>query len=220
MNCPDCRDRLQQWFDARTPNAAPPALCSACAEWSAAAGRLDHGLRLLTVPAPPADLADHIIRQVRARRRRRRTRLLFTAGIVAAAATALLAVWFGFPVFKPTTPIVIPPIAHKAPEPEPPVPAVNLRDSVAQAGSAVASLTSRTADETVAKTKVLLPVVVDPSLGKVDLASTVEPTARSLRETGESVTAGLAPVADSARRAVGLFFRELPSMEANPRTGY
>ena len=71
---------------------------------------------------------------------------------------------------------------------------------MAQAGSAVASLTTRTADETVAKTKVLLPVVVDPSLGKVELTSSVEPAARSLRETGESMTAGLEPVADSARR--------------------
>ena len=65
MNCPDCRDRLQQWFDARTRDAAspgePPALCPACAEWAAAARRLDRGLRLLTPPTPPPYLTDRIV---------------------------------------------------------------------------------------------------------------------------------------------------------------
>jgi hypothetical protein len=218
MNCPDCRDRLQQWFDARTPGAAPP-VCPACAEWSVAAVRLDRGLCLLAAPAPPAHLADRIVAQVKARRRRR-VRLVFAAGIVAAAATVLLAVWQSFPMGAPSRPpIVVPSIVAEAPAPEPSVPSVNLRDSVAQAGSAMASLTSRTADETVAKTKVLL-VVVDPSLGQLDLQSASGPPARSLRETGESVTAGLEPVADSARRAVGLFLRELPPMDANSKTGF
>jgi hypothetical protein len=217
MNCPDCRDSLQQWFDARTPDAAPPPLCPVCAEWGVAAGRLDHGLRLLAASAAPASLADRIVARIRARRRRR-VRILFAAGGVAAAAMVLLAVWFSFPVRQPTKPEVNPPFAVKTPELEPVAPSVNLRNSVAQAGSAMASLTSRTADETVAKTRALLPAVVDPSVGKLDLP-TVAP-ARSFRETGESVTAGLEPVADSARRAVSLFFRELPPMDAAPKTGF
>jgi hypothetical protein len=217
MNCPDCRDRLQQWLDARTPGAAPPTLCPACAEWSVAAGRLDHGLRLLAAPAPPSQLASRIVAEVRARRRRR-VRLTFAAGIVAAAAMVLVAVWFSFPARKPATPMGVPSVVAKAREPEPSVPSVNLRDSVAQAGSAMASLTSRTADEAVAKTKALLPVVVDPSPAKLD--SPPAAPARSLRDTGESVTAGLEPVADSARRAVSLFFRELPPMDANPKAGF
>lgn len=212
MNCPDCRDRLQQWFDARTPGAAPP-LCPACAEWSVAAGRLDRGLRLLASPAPPAYLADRIIARLRAKRRR--VRLLYAVGALAAAAMVLLTVWLSFALHQPTKPDVIPQGFVKAPEPEPSPPSVNLRDSVAQAGSAMASLTSRTADETVAKTKILLPAVVDPLPGKLD-----PPPTRSLRDTGESVTAGLEPVADSARRAVSLFFRELPPMDANPKTGF
>jgi hypothetical protein len=215
VNCPDCGDRLQRWLDARTPGAAPP-LCPACAEWSAAAVRLDRGLRLLAAPAPPAYLADRIIARLRARRRR--VRLLFTAGLVAAAAMVFLTVWLGFPVSKPIESGGIPHVFVRAPDPEPSVPSVNLRDSVAQAGSAMASLTARTADETVAKTKALLPLTVEPSLGKLDLPPAA-PT-RSLRDTGESVTAGLEPVADSARRAVSLFFRELPPMDATPKTGF
>ena len=98
MNCPDCRDRLQQWLDARTREAAttpgePPALCPACSEWGAAARRLDRGLRLLAPPAPPAFLTGRIVAQVAAERRRRRTRLFMATGIAAAAATLLLGVW-------------------------------------------------------------------------------------------------------------------------------
>jgi hypothetical protein len=212
MNCPDCRDRLQQWFDARTPDAAPPPLCPVCAEWGVAAGRLDHGLRLLTAPPAPASLADRIVASIRARRRRR-VRMLFAAAVVAAAATVLLAVWFNFPVGQPTKPEVNPPFALKESEPEPPAPSVNLRNSVAQAGSAMASLTSRTADETVAKTRALLPLTGDP------FRAATTP-ARPPRETGESVTASLEPVADSARRAVSLFFRELPPMDAASKTGF
>jgi hypothetical protein len=215
MNCPECRDRLQQWFDARTPDAAPPALCPACAEWAVAAGRLDHGLRLRAAPAPPAYLADRIVARLRARHRR--IRLFFAAGIIAAAATVLLAVWFTFPAFRAPTPAG-PPIVAKAPDPESPMPSVNLRDSVAQASSAMASLTTRTADETMAKTKALLPGVVEPSLAKRNLPPPAP--ARSLRDTGESVTAGLEPVADSARRAVSLFYRELPPMDANSKAGF
>ena len=92
---------------------------------------------------------------------------------------------------------------------------------MAEAGSAVAALTTRTADETVAKTKVLMPVMTDPSLAALDLdPSPLDPSARSLRDAGEGVTAGLEPVTDSARRAVGLFLRELPPMDAHPKTGF
>ncbi len=154
MNCPDCRERLQQWFDARTPNAPTPPLCPACTEWGVAAGRLDHGLGLLAAPTPPAYLADRIIAGIRPSRRRR-VRLLFAACLAAAA--VLLAAWFGFPLHQPNRPEAAPPLVAKAPEPEPSVPPVNLRDSMAEAGSAMASLTARTADETVAKTKALLP---------------------------------------------------------------
>ncbi len=226
MNCPDCRERLQQWLDARTREAAvtpdePPALCPACSEWGAAARRLDRGLRLLALPTPPAFLTGRIVARVAAERRRRRMHLYLTTGIAAAAATLLLGVWLRLPRENPVpVPSPRPPTLAQAPEPPPEPSRATLRDSVAEAGSAVAALTTRTADETVAKTKGLLPVVTDPTLGKIDLEPPPDPSARSLRETGEGVTAGLAPVADSARRAVGLFLRELPPMDAHPKTGF
>lgn len=221
MNCPDCRDRLQQWLDARTREAAttpgePPTLCPACTEWGAAASRLDRGLRLLVAPTPPALLTARIVARVGAERRRR-MRLFLAAGVAAAAAALLLGVWVRLrrenPVLAPSHE---PPALAQAPEP----PRATLRDSVTEAGSAVAALTTRTADETVANTKSLLPVVTDPTPGKIELEPPPDLPARSLRETGEGVTAGLAPVADSARRAVGLFLRELPPMETHPKTGF
>jgi hypothetical protein len=226
MNCPGCRDRLQQWFDARTRAAAsipgePPALCPACAEWSAAARRLDCGLRLLAPPIPSPNLTGRILAQVAAERRFRRYRLLVVAGVAATAATLVIAVWQslhgGIPV---PTPAPVPGQVVQTPDSQPSTPRANLRDSMAEAGSAVASLTSRTADETMDKTKILLPVVVDPSLSKIDLQPSLDPSTRSLRQAGEGVSAGLEPVADSARRAVGLFLRELPPMDAAPKTGF
>ncbi len=133
----------------------------------------------------------------------------------------LVAVWQGLHGAVPVpAPSPEPPPLAQAPEPSPEPPRATLRDSVAEAGSAVAALTTRTADETVANTKSLLPVVTDPTPGKIELEPPPDPPARSLRETGEGVTAGLAPVADSARRAVGLFLRELPPMETHPKTGF
>lgn len=227
MTCPDCHDRLQQWLDARSRDAAatpgePPALCAACSDWAVAARHLDRGLPLLVAPAPSSALTNRILAQVAADRSRRRTRLVLAVGAVAAAAVLLVAVWKimvrGSPI--PASPSQPPPMA-KAADPEPTPAPVPLRDSMAEAGSAVASLTTRTADETVAKTKLLLPVVTDPSLATLDLAPPpLDPPARSLREAGEGVTVGLEPVAESARRAVGLFFRELPSMDAHPKTGF
>jgi hypothetical protein len=220
MTCPDCRDRLQQWLDGRPNQAASvpgqPALCPACAEWAAAGRRLDQGLRLLPRLTPPPRLADRIVAQVAAERRFRRYRVLLVAGAAAVAAALLFAVWQGLGGRAPT-PAPVPGPIVQAPEPSPTP--TSLRDSMAEASSAVASLTTRTADETVGKTKILLPVV-DSSLSKLDLPPSLDRSTGSLRQTGEGVSAGLEPVADSARRAVGLFLRELPPMDAAPKTGF
>jgi hypothetical protein len=217
---------LQQWLDGRTRECAPvpsdaPALCPACSDWVAAARRLDRGLRQLTPPAPPPRLADRIVARLAGDHRRRRYRLLFAAGAAAAAAVVVIAVWHGFHGATPPAPIPVPaPFAKGRPDADPPpaVP-VSLRDSVASAGSAVASLTSRTADETMEKTKLLLPVMADPSLSKIDLQRPIAEPTRTLREAGEGVSTTLEPVADSARRAVGLFLRELPPMDGMPKGG-
>ncbi len=178
---------------------------------------MDRGLGLLTPPIPPPYLADRIIAGATAQRRVRRRRLVLWAGAAAAAAALLFVVWRAF--FIGGAAPVVPGSAPMVQNHEPPAPAsiatpieahATLRDSVEAAGSAVASLTSRTADEAVGKTRILIPAIGEPSLAKIDLES----PPRSFREAGAEVSAGLEPVADSARRAIGLFLRELPQMGA------
>jgi hypothetical protein len=105
------------------------------------------------------------------------------------------------------------PALHNAEAAVPP-----LRNAVAEAGEAVASLTSRTADEAVGQTRLLLPFKPGQSLADLDLAPPEAP-AKPLREAGENFTAGLGPVASSARRAVDLFLRDIPPVGAQGRRG-
>jgi hypothetical protein len=189
--------------------------CPGCRALFLAARRLREGLRLLTPPAPPADLAGRIVGQVGGRRGRRAGRLLAlaAAGALAAGLLAALAPHPGTrpqpgPAPRPAEVPASAPVARGKPAPRPATP-VRLRDSVAEAGSAVAALTSRTADETVGPTRALLPAV-SPGVERLALDNSVEAPTGPLREAGEGVSEGLEPVARSARRAVGLLLRELP----------
>jgi hypothetical protein len=83
----------------------------------------------------------------------------------------------------------------------------------------VRSLVQDLANETVNETRQMLPGVKAPSLDELDLGPPLEPPARSLREATESVSTGLEPVTDSARRAVGLFLRDLPPMDPAAKPG-
>jgi hypothetical protein len=87
-------------------------------------------------------------------------------------------------------------------------------ESVQEMGAVVASLTSRTREATVAQTRRLLPPMPQPDLAEMTVTAPLEPSAQSLREAGENISAGLAPVRQSARRAVELFLRELPVGDA------
>jgi hypothetical protein len=87
-------------------------------------------------------------------------------------------------------------------------PAVPLRESVVQAGSAVAEWTRRTTD-----------VAILPSSSLLSAAGqTFEPLpmpledseARPLAEAGAGVSSGLEPVAGSLRRAFGMMLHDLP----------
>jgi hypothetical protein len=106
--------------------------------------------------------------------------------------------------------------ASAARPPEAPHASTTLRDSVDQAREAVVALTSRTAEEALGKTRRLLAKVPDLSVAK---GATIEPPVRTLREAGAGVTAGLAPLTDSARRAVDLFLRDLPPIELGAHRG-
>jgi hypothetical protein len=215
MNCPAWQDLLQQHLDGQ---AGPAALdrhlrdCPDCAAGAADVRRLLAGLALLRPPTPPADLADRLVARLCAEARARqvrpwRRRLAALAGLAAAAVVLLaLGLWFSWPI----TGRPLDPQATQGPRPhEPPGPP--LREPVARAGQAVAALTSRTAGDTVDRTTTLFPLVGRSPLDPLPKEpADVGPKLEPLREAADGVSAGLAPVTDSARRAVNLFFRDLP----------
>jgi hypothetical protein len=229
MNCSASHELLQQRLDG-TWIESPELLehlrgCSDCRALEKATRRLQDGLRLLAAPLPPPDLAVRIAGRVLLdrRRMRRRTRRRWAVSLALAAglliALGLRLDWRGQSLTHDTgtrepemTQVKSTPQEAPALPPASPT----LRESVTEAGEAVASLTSKTADETVNSTRWLVGKVPSPSLPKVDLASIESPT-RPLREAGQGVSAGLEPVTNSARRAVGLFLRELPPMEGGPK---
>jgi predicted anti-sigma-YlaC factor YlaD len=226
MNCRDCHDLLQACLDgaaAGDPAALATHLkdCPDCAALAAAARRLADGLRRLTPPAPPPGLADRIAGRALQDRRARlhKRRRWASAGTLAVAASLLIAI--GLRAWRPAPPVeqpqpTPPQAAHV--EPAPPGPDT-IHDSVSQARSAVAALTSRTADEAVAQARALLPDLSRPALNDMDLTPPLEAPAAPLREAGQNVSAGLEPVTDFSRRAVGQFLRDLSPMGVDVNTG-
>jgi predicted anti-sigma-YlaC factor YlaD len=222
MNCRDFRELLQRRLDGAPGD--PSALdahrkeCPQCAGLAAAADRLSAGLHRLAPPAPPADLTARVVGRVlqdrRARRHRRRR--WASAGTLAVAASLLLAI--GLRVWRPAGPDAPPQPAPPpvAQAPVPPAETGTLRESVAEARSAVAALTSRTAEEAVARTRGLLPDLGRSPLEEMDFSPPLE---APLREAGQNVSAGLEPVADFSRRAVGQFLRDLSPMGVDVASG-
>jgi hypothetical protein len=222
MSCHAYRDLLNQRLDGTAPPGAGGAEhlreCPSCRALAAAARRLDEGLRLLALPAAPPELAARVVARVvadRRRTRRRRRRWVVTVGLAAGLllALGLRLDWRGHPASP--APEAGAPVVQGGQDPggeiKPPAEAPTLRQSAEEAGVAVAALTRTTAGETVEKTRSLLPQVSGAALPEPELPSL--PAARPLREAGEGVSAGLEPVATSARRAVDLFLRELPPMD-------
>jgi len=231
MNCLEFQERLQSQLD-RQPVGDGTSLehhlasCPDCRQLHQAAQRLEEGLRHLAPPCPPVGLADRIVTRALGERQARlrfRRRLLAVAAIAASLLLTALAGYYWF--LRPTDqgPVTPEPIANKPPEPEPQpkeTPAPSLRESVADATDAVAGLAQRTTDETVGSTWLLWSVVVAPPLKEpAELPPPFDPTARSLREAGQGLSTGLEPLANSARRAFGLFLRDIPNMETEGKPG-
>jgi hypothetical protein len=228
MNCPECQELLLQGLDG--PTGADAALeqhvrqCPDCRELARATRCLQHGLTLLPPPRPPEGLADALVGAVLRDRHARR----FRVALAALAACVLLAVglalrWFlPAPHPAPVDPDVAlpspPPRPQELPPPEAPEPAPSLQESVAQAGSALSALTARTAGAAVERTWPLLPRVPVPAVDPMALPPLDAP-ARPFVEAGQAVSEGLEPVASSARRAVGVFLRELSPMDPDDKPG-
>jgi predicted anti-sigma-YlaC factor YlaD len=221
MNCHECQNWLQSELDRVSgislyvPEEPPSSLaehlaaCSKCRAWHAAAGLLRTGLPRVSPPPLPPGLADRVTVQVLADRRKGQRRRLRLAGAIALAASIALVLLTGR---GPTSLMKSDRTQAKLARPGGTEPIPSIRQTMADAGSAVALLTARTVDHAVDQTRVLLPSVDESVLPPMDLVS-LEPPGPSLSEAGQGVSAGLEPVAVSARRAFALFRRELPPLK-------
>lgn len=224
MNCAESLERLQQWLDGDSTADEPAWLrhidhCVECRDARRAAGLLRE-LRLIPQPEPTLLLANRltaaVLADIRMRRMVRRRKIFLTCAVAAAAVIALV---LSLPRHSvaPRNPEVaeVPVTSHPTPEV-----AGSLNDSMAEAQTAVVSLTRRTADDAVGTSRFLfaIPPVSSPALNEAAL----EPPTKSLRGAGESMATGLEPVASSARRALDLFLRDLspsPSRPSPPTQG-
>jgi hypothetical protein len=172
-------------------------------------------------PEAPAGFIDQVVARVlydRQAHRSRRRRWLVVTALAASLLLAVLAGRLWSPKgAEPSLPSNPAPIAHRdektraAPSP---------RDSAAEAGQAVASLSHKAKVETVEQTRLLWPVASTPlSFEGLDLQTPLEPPSQSLREAGQNVSSGLEPVTHSARRAMNLFWRDLPPVEPAKKQG-
>ena len=219
MNCQTCQELMQQRLDG-SPAEGPEverhlADCPGCAALHAASLRLRDGLGRLGPPRPPLGLTDRIVAAVLQEQRTARNRSRRRAAVLALAACLLIATgalglyYAGVLKFGTVAPnSVVEKNNPERTEPETPPAPPSVRGSVSEAGSALATLTTRTADETVGQTRLLVPMVTGPSLDEFDMPPALEPTKPYL-EAGQGVSVALEPVTNSARRAVDLFRRDL-----------
>ncbi|MFO0929542.1 MAG: hypothetical protein U0736_21360 [Gemmataceae bacterium] len=217
MTCRTCLDLLHRHLDGDVPAGVlfdHLDRCPAAASTRDGIDRLLAGVALLQPPPPPAGLADRITADLLAEANRP-VRLRFPAaaaergrprrgGVPLLALGAAAGLAWRSAADRRSAPTVA---GNRAADP----PLPPLRDTVSQGATAVAALTSRTAVRTVEGTAALLPPVPDVPLDPLPMApADMDPTREPLQEVGEGLKAGLSPVTESARRAVTLFFRELP----------
>jgi anti-sigma factor RsiW len=230
MNCGDCQDLIQMHLDGlelteQTVLELHLASCPTCRVLHLAAGRLQQGLRLLAAPAPPRGLAGQIAARLLAEykaRNRRRHRIGYAAAAAVLLGLVLSARFLWFPAGSDRS-LITAEMIVKVEQIKPPInPVVHgptVRDSMSEVGSMMVSAATRTADATVVESRLLLQLVPSPSLPTLPAASTLEAPTLPLREAGQEVSEVLAPVADSAKRAVGLFLRDLPPMNLDEKPG-
>jgi hypothetical protein len=176
--------------------AAPHAAnCDDCRALAESAQALAAGIRELARSIVPPDFAARVVPAALAERRRERF------GRRAMATTALAAsVLFAIIVAKPWAPDGRA-VAERETVSEPPVRiAPPVEDSLREAGSAFVSLTKRTAAETFAPARNLLAGIELPD---------ATPPAEPPKVEAASMDSPIAPITNTARRAINLFIRDV-----------
>jgi hypothetical protein len=225
MTCQQCEERLHEFLDGSAAVSCPSldahlASCAGCRSLFAAARQMQVRLRSLPTPIPPADLSGRIVAGVLSdARRRRRLRVSALVG-VALAASLLLAFLGSWSLLHGSRQQGIVAVSQRDPEPPPPAPVPNepsLQENVSDATSAVASLSRRTADDALGGAQLLVPPLTLPTPD--DLTPPLDPPAQALIDTGHGASVSLQPVTNSAKRAFGLFVRDLPPLNPPEKPG-
>lgn len=183
--------------------------------WAEIARRMERALRRHPVPGPPPGFADRVTARVLADRPRtiRLWPWLAAAAACLVAAVALARPWsidgpLGRFVARKPAPTPVP-----LPEPTPSPATPPLRNSLTEAGEAVASLTRRTAKEATEPARLIKSTKADAT--KVEPPTA--PDAQALSEVGHTVAEGFEPVTHSAKRAFSVFLRDFtPSGPRKP----
>jgi hypothetical protein len=218
MTCHEFQELLQRRMDGEgsadsVELAAHLSACAECQALQGAARRFEAGMRRLRQPMPSADLTNRIVRQVLGYRRAARRSSLVRAATALAAVIVfalLVGMWANQrnnnePTLQQNS------FVQEQPE-QATEPVATVGPSLRESMTGVAQLTIRSADETMRN---LLPGTPANADGPSPLSSSVA----SLREAGNNVTTGLEPVADSAKRALDLFLREIPPVRAEDKRG-
>lgn len=181
--------------------------CPPCRELAGSVQLLQSALaspRTFPQPVPPPGFAADVVASA-LYDRRRRLRRTWAARAGAVAAALGLAAYLG----TGSAPVDPPPIAKSGPVEIVAVPKekpARVADKFAEAGEALASLTRRTADETLTPTLGLLPMV-EPVVAVVPMPE-LTPATDDLSGLPSAAKVGLEPVAAPARRAWAVFVRD------------
>ncbi len=207
MNRTDCdlfAEIVQSVFDGERPatalDAAHAVHCEACRELADSAKALALGIDALARAIPPRDFSADVVPVVLAERRR--GRFVRRSTIAAALAASVVAAVVMLPKFPDGRAVAV---REPAPAPAKP-PAVE--ESLREAGTAFVSLTKRTAVETLAPARSLLAGIELP-----DTAPAVVPPAPE----SPAASSPIAPITNTARRAINLFIRDVGGLAPTPQ---
>lgn len=228
LGCADVEAALQTFLDGNAVDlvaatSAHCAVCLNCRDFVRAATHLQRTIPLLPRAAANPAVVDRIVAAVMAdsvasRRapfdaRRVWIWAAIAASLLLTAGALTIRLW---PV-GPQLPLhSAPDFAHVKPETPP-----ALRDQLADAGTAVVSLTRRTADQAVEPTRKLFPDGLGgKSLDVVgQLPKTMDPAVQSLQQVRQGAESGFEPVAHSARRALSMFL-DMPPLERDRKPDF
>lgn len=206
---PDCQafaQTVQAVLDGDLPADALSdghgSICPTCRQHAAAAAALLAGFQREPGPIASPKFADRVV-WAALRERRVRTFRRRAAGGLAIAAGLMAAVVLTRPTIPPSPQSDGRDLVASA------VPPIRASEQLSEARSALASLSSRTADEAIAPTRTLFASLEAPPLpAGLDVPTEVEPAVASLAGMPQAAWAGFAPLANSTRRAVNLFLRD------------